>query len=201
MKFSMKAAAACVIWFSLAVSCATSVAASPITTGWAPVSACGASYDGADLDACAVFGLHDGTWQEASAPWRFPAAPGVTWTQVFGITAFNQGVVSQTADGAFDYVNPETGDHYVSDGYGAAQLRLVRQPLSAELTRYLVLVEDMAEGKLYSLVDTPHGYTDWDFNDRVLQAFETTVPVNVPEPASLVLFGLASLAVARRVRR
>lgn len=179
----------------VALLTATPAAAAPITSGtWvlapmpneaglAPFAQ--PSEDGPLMNLWYVIGPKAGL-EYLYAPFRFPGWAGTT---VFGLTAYID-AFTVSPDGTFTMHSPE--GTFTSTGEWENFL-LLRVALSPTSTQYWVCGEDH-DG-------VTHRYDDCQ--DVVQSFIETSGEPEhptVPEPASLALFGMATLAAARRLR-
>lgn len=151
------------------------------------------SEDGPNLNIWFVLGPMTGL-EYAYAPFTFPEWDGST---VFGLTAYVD-KLTRSVDGVFAFETPEAT--FTSNGAGWMNFLLLRRALSPTSTQYWVCGEDH-DGVTHRRDDC----------QDVVQTFIETVPgqpegdepggKSVPEPASLLTFGLSALACTRRLRR
>jgi hypothetical protein len=122
--------------------------------------------------------LHDGTGR--SAQFRFDD-PVITPTVLFSITAWTHGVFGRRADGAFTY---DSGTGRVSNSWDNPEQYALFRVVGQESIRYFIGVEDI-------LLSEP--LNDRDYNDYVAAFSE---PVGIPEPSTLLLFGMSMVGIA-----
>ena len=127
--------------------------------------------------------LHDGSGSFTS--FRFDD-PALSFTPVFGISAWKNGVLSRNATGAFTY---DSGTGRTSNSWDRPGQYALFRRVGLETTQYFLGVEDI-------LLNEP--FNDRDYNDFGV----TFTPTPVPEPSTLLLMGvpLAGMALRRRRR-
>jgi hypothetical protein len=172
--------------------------AAPITTGsWHSITATNNDGDpffdnlSWDCASCNIGNFMTETeWLDPVA-WSITSTPLVS---VFGISSYFDQHTFGYDNGALWLNN---GHGYTARSTVAGQVALFRR-VGTNATAYWAAFED--------LPDT--GATDRDFNDRVLYWAETNpeqdprgVPFNTPEPAALILFGIAALGVRLHRRK